>query len=131
MLALFFNPFGFDFVTALILTITGSYLITTGILYLLAGLFFGLSIFYYKKNGRLSTILMTIGMFLNPFGYDIAFAYTMSLFGGSFMKADLTFYGIASLFFIIFLVSSKKNPFTLTINWIKNTTKKAYGFIAG
>jgi hypothetical protein len=129
MLALFFNPFGFDFVTALILTLTGSYLATTGILYLLAGLFFGLSIFYYKKNSKASLTFMTIGMFLNPFGYDIAFAYTMSLFGGSFVKADLVFYAIAAMFFGVFLVSSKTNPVSLIKNWLKEITKKMYGFI--
>lgn len=66
-------------------------------------------------------------MFLNPFGYDIAFAYTMSLWEGSFIKADLTFYAIASLFFIIFLISSKTNPFILVKNWIQDLTKKVYG----
>lgn len=129
MLALFFNPFGFDFVTALILAMTSSYVTTMGILYLLAALFFGSSIFYYKKNRKLSLVLMTIGMFLNPFGYDIAFAYTMSLCGGSFIKADLIFYAIASLFFIIFLVSSKTNPITLIGEWLKNITKKVYRLI--
>lgn len=49
-------------------------------------------------------------MFLNPFGYDIAFAYTMSLFDGSFIKADITFYLIAAMFFTVYLVSSKINP---------------------
>jgi hypothetical protein len=129
MLALFFNPFGFDFVTALILALTGSYAITMGILYLLAGLFFGLSIFYHKKKSRLSLVLMTIGMFLNPFGYDIAFAYTMSLCGGSFMKADLIFYAIALMFFMVFLVSSKTNPLTLVGGWFKDITQKTYRLI--
>lgn len=129
MLALFFNPFGFDFVTVLILTLTGSYLITTGILYLLAGLFFGLSIFYYKKNRNISLTFMTIGMFLNPFGYDVAFAYTMSLCGGSFLKADLTFYLIASLFFSVFLISSKTNPIIVVKNWTIEFTKKTYSLI--
>lgn len=129
MLALFFNPFGFDFVTALILALTGSYLITTGILYLLAGSFFGLSIFHYKKNKQLSLIFMTIGMFLNPLGYDIAFAYTMSLFGGSFWKADIAFYCIAAFFFMIFLVSSKTNPIFVVKNLLKDLSKKINHFI--
>lgn len=129
MLALFFNPFGFDFVTMLILTLTSSYIITSGILYLLAGSFFGLSIFHLKKNKKLSLIFMTIGMFLNPFGYDVAFAYTMSLFDGSFLKADIAFYIIASFFFMIFFISSKTNPIFVVRNWIKDFTNKAYNLI--
>lgn len=73
--------------------------------------------------------MMTIGMFLNPFGYDIAFAYTMSLYGGSFAKADITFYAIAALFFVIFLVTSKTNPITIVKNWFKDCTKKIYSLI--
>lgn len=130
MLALFFNPFGFDFVTALILALTNSYIITSGILYLFAGVLFGLSIFHYKKNKKLSLIFMAIGMFLNPFGYDVAFAYTMSLVGGSFWKADLIFYGIAAFFFIVFLISSKTNPIFVIRDWIKETSKKLYNLVS-
>lgn len=68
-------------------------------------------------------------MFLNPFGYDIAFAYTMSLCGGSFLKADLIFYLIAILFFTIFFISSKINPIQLAKIWIDEKIKKIFGFI--
>lgn len=130
MLALFFNPFGFDFVTALILSITNSYVITMGILYLFAGLCFGCSIYWAKKNKRASTLLLTLGMFLNPFGYDIAFAYTMSLFGGSFIKADIAFYIIAAIFFIVFLISSKTNPIKAICGWFRTTKNKIQGLMA-
>lgn len=68
-------------------------------------------------------------MFLNPLGYDIAFAYTMSLFGGSFWKADIAFYAIASFFFMIFLVSSKTNPIFVAKNLLKDLSKKINRFI--
>lgn len=66
-------------------------------------------------------------MFLNPFGYDVAFAYTMSLFGGSFVKADIAFYIIASMFFTIFFIASKTNPICVIGDWIRNLKTKIQG----
>lgn len=50
MIGMFINPFGFDVLFKITLDLTGSYWITTGIFYLVAGLFFGLSFYYSKIN---------------------------------------------------------------------------------
>lgn len=42
MAAMFFNPLGYDIIFAMIMNVTGSYLITTGIFYLVSAFFFGL-----------------------------------------------------------------------------------------
>lgn len=89
-------------------------------MYLLAALFFGLSIFWYKKKRTLALFFMTIGQFFNPFGYDIAFKATMDFCGGSFIKADITFYAISWMFLGLFFYFAKVNP---TI-WIKETFSK-------
>ena len=49
-LGLFFNPFGFDIIFKTILDLTNSYWITTGIFYLVAGFWFGLSFYYSRVN---------------------------------------------------------------------------------
>lgn len=52
MLAMFFNPFGFDIVQYQLIHLTGSLWNANFVLYCLAGLFFGLSILLrkYSKN---------------------------------------------------------------------------------
>lgn len=50
MLCLFFNPAGFDILFKTILDCTNSYWITTGIFYLIAGLFLGLSFYFSRTN---------------------------------------------------------------------------------
>lgn len=50
MLGMFFNPFGYDILVKLLLDLTGSYWLTMGIFYLVAGLFFGLSFYYSRLN---------------------------------------------------------------------------------
>lgn len=55
MVGMFINPFGFDILFKMTLDLTGSYWITTGIFYLVAGLFFGLS-FYYSRINPLTVI---------------------------------------------------------------------------
>lgn len=51
MIALFFNPFGFDIVQYQLIKLTGSLWGANFVLYCIAGLFFGLSIFFrwYSK----------------------------------------------------------------------------------
>jgi hypothetical protein len=50
MLAMFFNPFGFDALFKMTMDLTGSYWITDVIFYCIAGLFFGLYFFFNKKS---------------------------------------------------------------------------------
>jgi hypothetical protein len=48
MLAMFFNPFGFDALFALVMEWTGSYWTTDFVFYCLSGLFFGLYYLHAK-----------------------------------------------------------------------------------
>ena len=50
MIGMFLNPFGMDIITKIVMDLTGSYWTTMHIFYLVAGLFFGLSFYFYKLN---------------------------------------------------------------------------------
>jgi len=52
MLALFFNPFGFDAVQYSLLLLTGSLWKANFVLYCIAGLFFGLYIWFTKRLSK-------------------------------------------------------------------------------
>jgi len=49
MVAMFFNPFGFDALFAMVMSWTNSYWITDLIFYCLSGLFFGLYFLFRKR----------------------------------------------------------------------------------
>jgi hypothetical protein len=53
MLALFFNPFGFDAVQYSLILLTGSLWKANFVLYCIAGLFFGLYIYFRKLSKEL------------------------------------------------------------------------------
>lgn len=55
MLGMFFNPLGFDVLFKLVLDLTGSYWVTTGIFYSVAALFFGLY-FYFSRTNPVATV---------------------------------------------------------------------------
>ncbi len=52
MLALFFNPFGFDAVQYSLILLTGSLWKANFVLYCIAGFFFGLYIYYRRLSKR-------------------------------------------------------------------------------
>jgi len=56
---------------------------------------------------NLADAFLMLAMFFNPFGFDALFALTMRL-TGSFLAADLIFYGISISFFILYFVFSRK-----------------------
>lgn len=60
--ALFLNPFGYDLVVYGINQLTNEYWITMGIMYVLAGTFFGLFMYLYRINPikRLGLMLKTL-----------------------------------------------------------------------
>lgn len=64
-----------------------------------------------------------LGLFVNPFGYDSLFAWTMKE-TGSFMAADLIFYGIAIIFFIAYFHLSRTNPVKYMIYVFKSFNMK-------
>ena len=60
------------------------------------------------------SILPPGALFVNPFGYDALFAWTMKQ-TGSFMTADLIFYGIAFMFFGLYFYLIRLHPIKYTI----------------
>jgi hypothetical protein len=52
MLAMFFNPFGFDIVQYGLIRLTGSLFYANVVLYCIAGLFFGLSILFQRLSKK-------------------------------------------------------------------------------
>jgi hypothetical protein len=55
MLALFFNPFGFDIIQFSLISLTGSLWKANFVLYCIAGLFFGLYIWFTKLLSKKET----------------------------------------------------------------------------
>ncbi len=107
-LGIFFNPLGFDAVLLAAMDLTGGYWNAIILLYCLVGLF---SILYYffRKN-----LYLIIALFVNPLGYEALFAWTMKQ-TGSFLMADLIFYGIAMLFFGVYFYLVRLHPVRYTL----------------
>jgi hypothetical protein len=57
---------------------------------------------------RLSTICLMFSAFFNPFGFDALFKMTMEL-TGSYWITDAIFYGIAAVFFGLYIYFNKKS----------------------
>jgi hypothetical protein len=108
MAGMFFNPFGFDAVLLIAMKLTGGYWDAIILLYCLVALFATLY-YFYRKN-----VYLMLALFVNPFGYDALFAWTMKQ-TGSFIAADLIFYGIAFIFFGIYFYLVKLHPIKYTM----------------
>ena len=52
-------------------------------------------------------LYLMLGMFFNPFGFDIIFAIVLKL-TGSFLATDIIFYFTSIFFFILSYISKKK-----------------------
>lgn len=113
----FMNPAGFDAVVLTAMRLTGGYWNAMLLLYCLVAAF-AILYFFYRKN-----IFLMLGLFINPFGYDSLFAWTMKE-TGSFMAADIIFYGIAISFFIAYFYFSKINPIKYVIYIFKSFNMK-------
>ena len=62
-------------------------------------------------HDNISQIFLMLALFFNPFGFD-AVQYSLILWTGSLLKANLVLYGIAAVFFglyIYFRRLSKRN----------------------
>lgn len=114
---LFFNPFGYDFALLGAMKLTGGYWNAISLFYCLLALFLGLYI-YSRKN-----LFLVMGMFINPFGYDILFAWVIHL-TGKFWIANLIFYFIAFIFFIVYAFLNKINPLLVIKDGFKNYSNK-------
>jgi len=80
------------------------------LLYAFAVLSFGLSYLYFKKKKKhLTHIFLTIGLFLNPFGYDLV-VYGINQLLNDYWLTMGVMYGLAISFFLMFAYCYKINP---------------------
>ena len=109
-LGTFLNPFGFDILVAKLMELMGGYWNTMLVLYLSALLSFGLSVIFFKRNNLfMGKVFTTIALFLNPFGYDFIL-YGLTCFTGDYWMAIKIMYGLAILFFGLFMYLCAVNP---------------------
>ncbi len=60
-----------------------------------------------------------LGMFFNPFGFDVLFKMAMDA-TGSYWKATGIFYCVAGLFFGLYFYFSGTNPIFAVFNYLKS-----------
>ena len=94
------------------------------VLYALALLFFGLSYTAFKLSKKaIGNGLLTLAMFLNPFGYDLV-VYEITLLTHDYWMTMSIMYMMAGIFFGCFLYLYRLNPITLVNNKLKLKFKK-------
>jgi hypothetical protein len=59
-------------------------------------------------NKKIEVWSLMLGMFFLPFGYDALFKFVMDAFN-SYWIADITFYTISAIFFILHYIFHRKN----------------------
>lgn len=102
MIATFLNPFGFDILVYKLTQLTNDYWNTMYVLYFLAFLSFSLSYLFFRTGKRkVGNLLITLALFLNPFGYDLV-VYGIMLLTKSYWLTMTIMYGLASFFFALF-----------------------------
>jgi hypothetical protein len=120
MIATFLNPFGFDILVYKLTQLTNDYWNTMYVLYGLAFLSLFLSYFSFKINKRaLGNLLITLGLFLNPLGYDWV-VYGLNQLTKDYWYTMSIMYFLASIFFGFFIYLSKINIYRV----LKYTTIK-------
>lgn len=122
-MATFLNPFGFDILVYKMTQLTNDYWSTMYVLYGLAFLSLSLSYFFFKSNKRtVGNILITIGLFLNPLGYDWV-VYGINQLTNDYWLTMTIMYFLAMTFFGLFAYFSEIKLYRiLKYNTIK--TKK-------
>lgn len=126
----FLNPLGFDVLVYKLMQLMKDYWTTMLLLYACAALFFGLSYLYFKIGKRITgNVMLTLGFFVNPFGYDLV-VYAINLLTGSYWVTMGIMYVLAALFFGIFaylynvnIVSTLRYHITKLYNNSKNVLK--------
>lgn len=117
-IATFLNPFGFDILVYKLMSLTNDYWTTMHILYASAALFFGVSYISFKLGKKiLANATMTMGLFLNPFGYDLI-VFFINEMTHSYWLTMSVMYLMSGLFFSGFMFFYKINPI--------NVLKKQY-----
>lgn len=106
MIATFLNPFGYDILVYKLTQLTNDYWSTMYVLYILAFLSFLLSYPFYKLGKRtIANMLITVALFLNPFGYDII-VYGINILTNSYWMTMSIMYSLAISFFGMFIYFS-------------------------
>jgi hypothetical protein len=128
MMATFLNPFGFDILVYKMTQLTNDYWSTMYVLYGLAFLSLSLSYFFFKSNKRtVGNILITIGLFLNPLGYDWV-VYGINQLTNDYWLTMTIMYFLAMTFFGLFAYFSEIKLYRIlkynTIKTKKRLTKK-------
>ena len=99
MVATFLNPFGFDILVYKMTQLTNDYWNTIYVLYGLAFLSLSLSYLFFKLNKRtVGNILVTLGLFLNPLGYDWV-VYGINQLTNDYWLTMSIMYFLATMFF--------------------------------
>ncbi len=127
-MATFLNPFGFDILVYKMTQLTNDYWSTMYVLYGLAFLSLSLSYFFFKSNKRtVGNILITIGLFLNPLGYDWV-VYGINQLTNDYWLTMTIMYFLAMTFFGLFAYFSEIKLYRIlkynTIKTKKRLTKK-------
>ena len=127
-MATFLNPFGFDVLVYKMTQLTNDYWSTMYVLYGLAFLSLSLSYFFFKSNKRtVGNILITIGLFLNPLGYDWV-VYGINQLTNDYWLTMTIMYFLAMTFFGLFAYFSEIKLYRIlkynTIKTKKRLTKK-------
>jgi len=76
-----------------------------------------------EKNQKMATLCLMIGMFINPFGFDVLFKMTLDL-TGSYWTTTGIFYLVAGLFFGLSFYYSRLNPIAVIYEWVSDLFKK-------
>jgi len=110
MIATFLNPLGFDILVYRLMLLTKDYWTTMYVLYIFAFLSFILSFVFFKlKNQKWGNILLTIALFLNPFGYDLV-VYGINSLTKDYWLTMSIMYAMAMSFFGLFMYFYNINP---------------------
>lgn len=124
MIATFLNPFGFDILVYKMTQLTNDYWSTMYILYGLALLALSLSYLFFKIGKRLvGNFLITLGLFLNPLGYDWV-VYGVNQLTQNYWLTMSIMYFLATLFFGLFVYLSGFKPYrVIKYNTLKTKKK--------
>ena len=76
-----------------------------------------------EKNQKMATLCLMLGMFFNPFGYDILVKLILDL-TNSYWTTMGIFYLVAGLFFGLSFYYSKINPLVVIKEWVSDLFKK-------
>ena len=111
-LGTFMNPFGYDILVYKLTQLTNGYWNTIYVLYGLASLSFLLSYLFYRLDKKtIGDILITLALFLNPFGYDII-VYIINTLTGSYWMTMSIMYMLSISFYSLFIYFSDFNIIT-------------------